>query len=161
MGWNPGKQIPLAFSNVGQIVATDVVITDHVPVNVASHITYHASLPITPTAGITYAWTLPDLAYGQGGVITITGVLSDLLPPGVFINTAVITTTAVDSNPDSNRSDAAITIAALPVVGGHTKPVRPLALMEPRVILTLMVSAGVVIVAVLRKRRKWRRTTDH
>jgi len=67
---------------------------------------------ITQVGGTRYVWGVADLASGEGGVITITGQLSATLAAGTFINTSIITTTALDSDPGNNSSDAAVTVGA-------------------------------------------------
>ena len=112
----PGDPITytITFTNTGQGLASGVVITDIVPVSVT-----HSSLSvtssgaaITATGSISYVWEVADLVSGAGGVITITGQLSTTLATGTFTNTAVITTTVVDSDPGNNSSDAGVTVTA-------------------------------------------------
>jgi uncharacterized repeat protein (TIGR01451 family) len=110
----------LTFSNAGLITATDVVITDTVPVSVThSSLNVDSSVPITATGNISYVWEVVGLAPGAGGIITITGVLSDPLASGPLINTATITTTAMDSDITNNSNSASVTIESyiyLPLV---------------------------------------------
>jgi hypothetical protein len=51
-----------------------------------------------------------NLAPGQGGVITLTGVLSDPLAAGTFTNTATITLTNTDGNPGNNSSGIGVLV---------------------------------------------------
>jgi uncharacterized repeat protein (TIGR01451 family) len=68
---------------------------------------------ITATgASPAYEWAVQDLAPGQGGVITITGVLGQGLPASPFTNTATIRTSAIDADPDDNSDDAVVTVLA-------------------------------------------------
>jgi uncharacterized repeat protein (TIGR01451 family) len=108
----PGQAITytLAYTNHGSQTATGVVITDVMPVSVTNVISVYSGALITPTGSSAYAWTVQDLGVGQGGVITITGVLSSPLAAGTFTNTATITTTAVDATPGNNSSDVALTV---------------------------------------------------
>ncbi len=88
----PGDTITytLTYSNNGLIPAFGVVITDDVPISV-TNISYSSSgATITPTGTISYAWNVADLNVGDGGVITITGVMSNGLPVQTFTNTAQI-----------------------------------------------------------------------
>ncbi len=113
----PGDMITytLAFSNSGMLTATHVVISDHIPVSVTSTSVVSSGVVITDS-GVSpaYVWSVQDLAPGDGGVITITGVLSASLPDGILNNTAVISTTSMDQNPDNNHDSADITIANEP-----------------------------------------------
>jgi uncharacterized repeat protein (TIGR01451 family) len=104
----PGGTITytLTFSNVGLDTATDVVIVDSVPVSVTNPtVIGNSGAIITQTSSApNFAWNVQSLAPGQGGVITLTGVLSDPLAAGTFTNTATITLTTTDGNPDNNSS---------------------------------------------------------
>jgi uncharacterized repeat protein (TIGR01451 family) len=123
----PGQPLTytLTFSNVGSTTATGVLITDTLPA-VLTHPGFVSSgATITRTDGITYAWQVQDLAPGQGGVITITGVLSAGLPAGTFGNTATITTTTMeDSYTIDNSSTAEVTIDNVaPVLADATRSI--------------------------------------
>jgi uncharacterized repeat protein (TIGR01451 family) len=124
---HPGGTIAyiLVFSNAGPGLATGVVISDTIPPALTStRVVSSSDVVITQVGGTRYIWEAANLVSGAGGMITITGVLSDPLPPGVFTNTAIITTTAVDSDPDNNRDSARVNVV-LPI-GGHTEPDSPL-----------------------------------
>ena len=97
----PGQTITytLAYANHGPQLATDVVITDIVPISVTSVSYDYAGAVILHTGSISYTWRVPNLAKDEGGFIIITGVLSTGLPAGhTFINTATITGSVVDAN---------------------------------------------------------------
>jgi uncharacterized repeat protein (TIGR01451 family) len=113
----PGEAITytLVFTNNGPQAATGIFINDSIPISVTALSDQWSvvSGQITRTPGITYEWTLSDLAPGQGGIITITGRLSDTLPHGhVFTNTATITGTVVDDVPGNDSDARDITIDA-------------------------------------------------
>ncbi|MCP4544398.1 MAG: DUF11 domain-containing protein, partial [Chloroflexi bacterium] len=118
---NPGTALPgdtitytLSFSNVGTGPASGVVITDRIPVSITANspsYTYTGAL-ITATGSISYVWTVQDLEVGTGGVITITGVLSDPLEVGTFTNTATITMTTAEAVTTNNSSSAGITVSS-------------------------------------------------
>lgn len=102
----------LSFSNVGSLPAQDVSLADALPAELINT-AWSASLPITPIVGTPYAWHLPDLAWRQSGVITITGQISATAARLVVTNTAVVTTSSVEQYqlPElPNRSSAALTI---------------------------------------------------
>ncbi len=101
----PGDAITftLVFVNSATSVATGVVITDVVPAEVTGLGVISSGVAITRVMGVGYAWTVQDLAPDEGGVITITGVISpDLTVALNLTNTAVITTTAVDTDTTNN-----------------------------------------------------------
>ena len=113
----PGGSITytISFSNSGLMTATNVVITDSVPVSV-THNSLNVSssgATITATVGSNFVWQVQDLAPGQGGIITVTGQLSNSLPHDhVFMNTAVIASAGIDSEPGDNSSSISVTIDA-------------------------------------------------
>jgi len=110
---DPGKTITytLAFSNRGYLTATGVLITDVVPVSLTDVSYVGSGVSVTPTGSVSYTWKVQDLAPGASGVITVTGVISPGLRPGiVLINTATITGTTTDSNPDDNSSSASVLV---------------------------------------------------
>ena len=110
----PGETITytLTFSNAGGVTATGVVITDSVPVSV-THPTVigssGAAITLTGSAPH-FVWKVANLAPGQGGVITLTGVLSEPLAAGVFTNTAEIACAETEGDETNNSSDAALTV---------------------------------------------------
>ncbi|MCB0053497.1 MAG: cadherin-like beta sandwich domain-containing protein, partial [Caldilinea sp.] len=110
----PGYAITytLAFSNSGAATATNVIVTDSVPVSVTNpSVAGSSGAVIIPTGTApNFAWQIADLAPGEGGIITLTGVLSNPLAAGIFANTAEITATG-DGDAANNRSSAAISVS--------------------------------------------------
>ncbi len=109
----PGETITyaLTFYNRGYLTATGVLITDTIPIALTNVNYTRRNVAITPTGSISYTWKVQDLTPGASGVITITGVVSPDLKPGtVLTNTAIITSTTVDSNPDNNSSSVWVTV---------------------------------------------------
>jgi uncharacterized repeat protein (TIGR01451 family) len=91
----PGQVVifTMTLSNTGSLPASGIVVTDTLPV-VLSGLSFTSTLAVADTGHIPpYVWTVQDLAAGQGGVITVTGVLTLPLAAGVYTNTAVITAT--------------------------------------------------------------------
>ncbi len=122
----PGDTITytLIFTDVNGDSVTGVVITDSIPISVThSNLSYtYTEAQITVRGNISYAWDVEDLGgFGQpvGGIITITSILSDPLPPGTFTNTAKITMTPADSDPTNNESNAKISIPGAEVNGTY------------------------------------------
>jgi len=109
----PGQPLTyvLTFSKIGPITATGVIIADIVPAALTNPGFMSSGAIITPTAGPAFTWQVQDLAPGQGGIITITGVLSTGLPAGVLTNAATITSTVVEADTTNNDSMVEVTIA--------------------------------------------------
>jgi uncharacterized repeat protein (TIGR01451 family) len=110
----PGQAITyaLAFSNAGGAPASSVIITDIVPASVVSTSVASSGATITETTP-GYVWAVQDLTPGEGGMITISGVLTTSLSPGVLTNTATIA--GADDFPlPNNSSSAAVTIVSPP-----------------------------------------------
>ncbi len=89
----PGDSIAytLAFSNTGGLPATQVILTDHIPTFIVPG-GWEASpgLGVTLTAGNEYVWQIQDLDGGEGGVITITGVVTSPMAPQTVTNIATV-----------------------------------------------------------------------
>jgi uncharacterized repeat protein (TIGR01451 family) len=112
---DPGDAVAyvLTFSNTGVIEAVGVVITDAVPVSVTvNHVISECDAPITQAVWrtCTYTWKVDNLDVGQGGVITLTGVLSDSLAAGTFTNTALITNSIEETDMTNNASMAGVAV---------------------------------------------------
>ncbi|MCP4540894.1 MAG: DUF11 domain-containing protein, partial [Chloroflexi bacterium] len=121
----PGDPVTytIAFVNSGPLTATGVVISDSVPVSVTNPVFAGSSGAIITQIGSApdFAWEVENLGVNTGGVITLTGTLAPNLPCGyTFANAAVITTTAVDTNPGNNTNDADLTV--LPIYGVVVEP---------------------------------------
>ena len=103
----PGQAITytIAFSNTGAITVTHVVITDTVPVSVTNTSFSSSGVALTQAPGSRYVWTAPDLLQGEGGVITITGVLSKPLAAGTIPN---IVTMAVSGTVETANVDLTV-----------------------------------------------------
>ncbi|MCB0114458.1 MAG: DUF11 domain-containing protein, partial [Caldilineaceae bacterium] len=104
----------LTFTNVGPGVAQDVVIRDSVPVSVSVDGISNSGAVINQTGdALNLAWTVNGLPAGAGGVITLTGTISQsLAATGRFTNTATTTATN-DVNAADNSSSAGLTVPCL------------------------------------------------
>jgi uncharacterized repeat protein (TIGR01451 family) len=100
----------LSFSNVHHVTATGVIISDLLPQELTQVSVSHSGAAITCTPGLTYAWQVEDLGYGEGGVITISGVLSPVLSEITLVNTAIITSEAAEVNTYNNSSSTQVTV---------------------------------------------------
>ena len=103
------------------------MITDLIPAemsNVVVQETPDAGVTLTRTTGISYEWTVSDLTAGQGGTITLSGLLSEPLAAGSFTNTATITGTTTDPDPGNNIASVTILVSnaapALDPIGPQT-----------------------------------------
>ncbi len=101
----------LVYTNYGPSLATNVLITDIIPLSL-TNISYTAGgATITPTGSVSYVWQVADLLPGEGGVITVSGVMSSSLPDGAsFTNTAVITSVVIERDAVNNRTQAVVTV---------------------------------------------------
>ncbi|NJN96401.1 MAG: S8 family serine peptidase [Anaerolineales bacterium] len=114
----PGQPLTytLAFSNAGNGSATGVVITDIILAEILSATVTSNGAAITPTGGSSFIWQVADLGPGQGGVITLTGIISPTINQGSIItNTAIISGTGPGGEVDSgnNTSTVNVPVAAL------------------------------------------------
>jgi uncharacterized repeat protein (TIGR01451 family) len=112
----PGQTVAytLIYTNDSPISATSVIIADLLPVPITyTHVSYSSSgAAITPTGSVSYTWQAANLAQGEGGIITIMGVLSSSLTPGTVItNTATITGAGAYTVPTNMIDWATVTIA--------------------------------------------------
>jgi uncharacterized repeat protein (TIGR01451 family) len=110
---DPGDTITytIVYTNQGTAKAVGVVITDIVPITLTNVTSDSSGTTLTPGTA-TYDWSVEDLISARGGVITITGEISSgLTAGGAFLNTATITTTGTDGQPDNNSNSASITIS--------------------------------------------------
>ncbi|MBU0510143.1 MAG: DUF11 domain-containing protein, partial [Chloroflexi bacterium] len=103
----PGEAITytIAFSNTSAMTATNVIITDTVPVSVTNAAYSSSGVALTQVPGSHYVWTAPDLAQGDGGVITITGVLGKPLAAGTIPN---VVTLAVSGTVQTANADLTV-----------------------------------------------------
>ncbi|HNT74341.1 MAG TPA: Ig-like domain-containing protein, partial [Anaerolineae bacterium] len=136
----PGQTVTytLDFSNVGGVTATQVVITDIVPLSL-TQVSARWIFPggqITQTSGVAYTWSVSDLAPGQGGIITITGVVAASAVAGEIVNTADIAG-AVDAVSGNNSSAVSIVLNGPPAAADDDYPATedlPLSVSAPGVL---------------------------
>lgn len=116
----PGEMITytLTYANGGPHTATNVTITDDLPASIdpATLNVISSGAQITPVIGSTYVWQVADLALGDSGIITITGVISNPLVAGPFSNQATITTDLFESDTSDNVSTVTTYVAEVPPV---------------------------------------------
>ena len=129
----------LAFTNEGTGLARGIFIADPLPVELMNAGYASSGAAITPTGAMSYTWEVADLEVGEGGLITLTGVVSPSLPPGVFTNTATL-----DGPTDSASSSAALTVLGPPVlsIGKSVTPTSEVAFHEPVTYTVVLTNAG-------------------
>ncbi len=88
----PGQSVTFTvkFGNLSSSTATDIVLTDTIPSGMIDPDYTNSGATITPIPGETFAWDVQDLAQGEGGVITITGIVGLDLFGGSVDNIAEI-----------------------------------------------------------------------
>ncbi len=110
----PGPNQPisytLTFSNVGSAMLPRLTITDALPIQVVAPITISSTVAISQTSTDPYIWQVHNLAPGASGIITISGVLADVLPHGLITNTATIGTIANEVDLTNNSAQATIDV---------------------------------------------------
>jgi uncharacterized repeat protein (TIGR01451 family) len=102
----PGTPITysLAFRNSGFGTAVGVVITDEIPAELVD-VRIDSSHALTPTGSVSYVWSVGDLAPGESGAITISGVVDPSEAANYSLtNQAIIYSTLGDLLQADNRS---------------------------------------------------------
>ncbi|MCX6046433.1 MAG: hypothetical protein NT075_15115, partial [Chloroflexi bacterium] len=77
----PGQPLTytLTYSNTGVHLAEQVAITATLPATLTNLQVINSGGTITPVVGAPYRWQVADLAAGQTGMITVTGIISPTL----------------------------------------------------------------------------------
>jgi uncharacterized repeat protein (TIGR01451 family) len=96
----------IEYANTGLASVSNVVISDNLPSAALSNLGYTSLPPLTADPGPPYSWTIPKLSYGQGGVITVTAVVTKPLVTGLYTNTVTISIPASERSPANNTSQA-------------------------------------------------------
>ena len=109
----------IVYSNAGPRTATNVVITDIVPITLTDLSFASSGAQITPTGSVSYTWLVEDLSPGEGGIITITGIVNPSSSAlYILTNRVTITTTATllaDVNLENNESIVSNNVASFRV----------------------------------------------
>lgn len=74
--WGQRITYALSYTNSGSAVATDVRLSERLPEALREVAFMAPGALLTETQGLTVTWSLPDLAPGEGGVITVTARLA-------------------------------------------------------------------------------------
>jgi uncharacterized repeat protein (TIGR01451 family) len=111
----PGQPLTytLTFSNTGDATATGIVISDTLPVELTDVAVKVSDVVLGQTGLVPYRWLVQDLATGEGGVITITGVISPTLGKDTIVtNKATISSDTPDDDGENNSSQASVLATA-------------------------------------------------
>ncbi len=108
----PGGQVTytIVYTNNGPNTVNGAVIADLLPAAVATSTVTAAGTQITATGTARYNWQVAPLAPGAGGIITVTGVLSNPLAGGLITNTLTIGSDLPDGTPADNTAAAGINV---------------------------------------------------
>jgi uncharacterized repeat protein (TIGR01451 family) len=113
----PGQAVTytLSFANVSYIPATGVVITDLLPAEIEVTGVISSGVPATDSGHVPpYVWQVADLAPGDSGTITITGLISGGLQGGTVIaNRAEIGSDLPEAVTANNEGQADVTVVNL------------------------------------------------
>ncbi|MFN2286215.1 MAG: DNRLRE domain-containing protein [Anaerolineae bacterium] len=114
----PGDVITytLVYSNAGNAPAPYVTITDVLPPQLTA--LDHTGTILLPLPSQTLTWEVYNLAPGDGGVLTITAIVSSTFT-GPLTNTATIATTIFDSDAGNNTSPSVVTEVRAPDLTIH------------------------------------------
>ena len=111
----PGRPVTytLTFSNTGAS-AKSAMIVDRIPISVTVTGVVSSGVPITTvSAGPVYRWAVGPVGYAEGGVITVTGLVTPPLPAQTFTNTATILFNRWESDQSNNSDGAAVHVPNL------------------------------------------------
>ncbi|MGD2158308.1 MAG: hypothetical protein PVG32_15630 [Anaerolineales bacterium] len=101
----------LTISNTGELAASGVIISDTIPSELTDLSFDYGGIELTQIGSTPYRWQVQDLAPGEGGVITITGILDPALSDGVdIINTATISSETPDDNYGDNEAQVNVRV---------------------------------------------------
>jgi uncharacterized repeat protein (TIGR01451 family) len=109
----PGAAITytLIYTNTSNLVAQGVVISDPLPIELEATGYSSRGATITPVPGSeTFAWQVEDLRPGEGGVITVTAILSPSLTSALVLTNTAIITAPLDGWPGDNVAEAVLQV---------------------------------------------------
>ena len=98
----------VAVTNAGPAGATNIVVTDTLPVGAVLVGTNSTQGSATAAAGVV-TWNVGSLAYGARAYLSL---VVQAPPTGPITNLATVTTTTVDPNPDDDSASAITTVIA-------------------------------------------------
>lgn len=124
----PGMDITyvVTYVNLGNEIASGVVITDLLPAALQNVTVSSAGAVITLCVGGAYVWNVADLPPATGGRITLTGTIAPEFR-GTLVNTATIAAKTPDSNPGDNTAVLSTFVSIADVTIAKTGPTAVLA----------------------------------
>ncbi len=133
---SPGQMITytVTYTNTGPLPVRYALITDTLPAQLQVYTYTHPLIPLQPNN--TLMWEVRDLAPGDNGTLTITGLISPAFT-GWLTNTATITTTAIESDTTNNVSLPVVTLVQAADLVMH-KSGPPVAVPGERITYTLV-----------------------
>lgn len=124
----PGMDVTyvVTYVNLGNEIASGVVITDLLPAALQNVTVSSAGAVITLCVGGAYVWNVADLPPATGGRITLTGTIAPEFR-GTLVNTATIAAKTPDSNPGDNTAVLSTFVSIADVTIAKTGPTAVLA----------------------------------
>ncbi len=110
----PGQTVTytVVFSNGGAVSASNVVITDLIPVALTGTTVTSSGVPLTPLGGQDYAWSVGSLAVNDGGTITIVGQVDPALSADTsFTNQATLAGSNLEAFTNNNTGTVNTNVA--------------------------------------------------
>jgi uncharacterized repeat protein (TIGR01451 family) len=109
----PGQAITytVTYWNAGNGLAQGVILTDVVPAELAVTGISSWGAPITLISStVPYAWQVADLQPGEGGIITVTAILSPEISGTLAITNTAIISTPLEAQPANNVAQAVLAV---------------------------------------------------
>jgi CSLREA domain-containing protein/uncharacterized repeat protein (TIGR01451 family) len=101
----------ITFTNVGTAFLPRLTITDRLPVEVAMPASISSNVVISDVSvGLPYVWQVNNVPPGSSGTITVSTVLTAVVPRGLFTNTVSIGSFATETNLSNNTAQAGVTV---------------------------------------------------
>jgi len=124
----PGMGITyvLTYVNLGNEVATSVVITDLLPAAIQNVSVLSAGTVITQLGGSAYVWDVADIPPGSSGIITLTGTIAPTFR-GTLVNTATIFAASPDLDLENNSDTLETFVSIADVAIAKSGPAAALA----------------------------------
>jgi uncharacterized repeat protein (TIGR01451 family) len=105
----------LAYSNTGMGTAYNVVITDALSSNFVNAGYSSSGASVNPTGSFSYTWQVANLAYGAGGVITVTAQITGTLPQTDTLSNVAQISASSEATLGNNQSSANVPLTWLKV----------------------------------------------
>ncbi|MBK8432233.1 MAG: DUF11 domain-containing protein [Chloroflexi bacterium] len=103
----------LTISNTGSLTATNLVLTNTLPSGVEV-VSIEATLPFSEEDNDPFVWTLPELAPGQSGTITIVVRLVEGFADGTELTNSAELAADNDTSAANNAASASVLVVVVP-----------------------------------------------